>query len=232
MKKALPRVYPQKIYALLRQVPSETLYDRKPNSAEMELIKSELHDTMKHLLPSSPLLPAKPNKHFDGTKKGGNVSPSTDSLQNVSQEHMQKNESIFTEDITITFDGKCFQFSGSLESGRREDAILVVEKLGGYSPSGNSLLTTLVNYLVVGNLEKHAPHRNGYGGNIDKAVNLNREARHSIQIIRECDFVKAVLKAITILERSERPSIETAITYRSLSERITKASSAGSKAVI
>ncbi len=139
-------------------------------------------------------------------------------------------ENIFTDDFAIAFEGQCFQFSGMLEFGKREEAILVVEKLGGYTPGGNSL-TSLVNYLIVGNLEKRALQRNGYGGKINKAMHLNKEAYHHIQIILENNFVKAVLKVIHKFEIRESPFIKTKITYKSLLGRIAKIIKLSSKAV-
>ncbi|HTK82621.1 MAG TPA: hypothetical protein VL633_10045 [Bacteroidota bacterium] len=246
MKNTVHSAYRQKIDALLRQGASRTLYDRRLNPVEMEVITNRLYHHEKHLLTFSQLRPGILDTHFDGANMGGNVSPGRARMSppNVSQHRMgpygearsgteqeeQKNGSIFTENTTVTFNGMCFQFSGTLEFGRREDALLVVGKLGGYSPSGNSLLTTLVNYLVVGNLEKHALKRNGYGGNINKALNLNRDSCHSIQIIREGDFVKAVLKTISALERRERPFINTDITYTSLSDRISDATRSRNRA--
>ena len=120
----------------------------------------------------------------------------------------QKRECIFTDHQAITFEGKCFQFSGTLEFGKRDAAVLSLEKLGGYTPGGNAL-TRLVNYLVVGNLEKGERKRKGYRDKISKAINLNREARGEIQIIREWDFVKAVMKTFREFETKEKPFVKT-----------------------
>lgn len=124
---------------------------------------------------------------------------------------------IFTDGPVVTFEGKCFQFSGTLEFGRREDAIFAVEKLGGFIPAG-SCLTGLVNYLVVGNLEKGSLKRDGYGNKISKAMRFKGETHHEIQIIREHDFVKAVLSAFQKFEITERLFIKTKFTYKSLSD--------------
>lgn len=238
MKRNARYVYPQKIYTLLRQITSDNRYDRKLDPLEMELLKNWLHHHEHHLRPSSLLL-AVLGKRLEDTKtpdssptERNRISVSNSAEQQINSQVNEsklsaegdsvKLERIFTDNFTVSFDGKCFQFSGKLEFGKREDAILVVEMLGGFSPSGNSLLTKLVNYLVVGSLETHAPKRNGYGGNINKAMSLNRETHQRIHIIRERDFVKAALKHIHRFESRETPFIKTAITYKSLSDRASR----------
>jgi NAD-dependent DNA ligase len=171
-----------------------------------------------------------PRSHIVELRQEKTFQQSEVQIDGMETEQDEKKETIFTNNMTITFEGKCFQFSGTLEFGKREDAIAVVEKLGGYIPSGNSL-TTLVNYLVVGNLKTRALKRNGYGGKINKALSLNRNAHRQIQIILESDFVKAVLKAIHTSELKEMPVIKTKTTYRALANRVSKATRSSSTAV-
>ncbi|MBI4546921.1 MAG: hypothetical protein HY707_03010 [Ignavibacteriae bacterium] len=135
------------------------------------------------------------------------IVPSSNGRRGAKKEE-QKSESIFTDYQAITFEGKCFQFSGTLEFGKRDAAVLALEKLGGFTPGGNDV-TRLVNYLVVGNLQKGARKRKGYRDKISKAINLNREAHGEIQIIRERDFVKAVLKTFRVFETKEKPFVKT-----------------------
>ena len=86
------------------------------------------------------------------------------------------------------------------------------EKLGGFI-AGADALTMLVNYLVVGNLERRARKRKGDGGKINMAMNLNREGHCGIQIIREHDFVEAVLKTFRKFEIKKKPFVKAAFTY-------------------
>jgi NAD-dependent DNA ligase len=146
----------------------------------------------------------------------------TEICEPLTSESVEQGENIFTDNIVVTFEGKCFQFSGMLEFGRREEAVLVVEKLGGYTPSGSSFPSS-VNYLVIGDLEKRASRRNGYGSMINKAMNLSKKALSQIQIIPERDFVKAVVKAIYRDDIRETSLTKTEPNYGSLLERASKA---------
>lgn len=232
MKKAIQYVYPQRIDDLVQPMRLGTLYDRKLDPQETDLLKDWLHRNEKQLRSSASLPLAELSIRLAGTRNEGDVSPKTNrtSLSKVSEQQLnpsdnfistrggaqQKSENIFTDDPSISFEGKCFQFSGTLEFGKRADAVLAADKLGGFTPGGDSL-TKLVNYLVVGNLEKAERRRRGYGGKINKAMNLNREADCKIQIIHERDFFAALVRAFRKLEKKIKPFSSAEFTYGSLS---------------
>ncbi|HEV8538686.1 MAG TPA: hypothetical protein VGR15_07155 [Bacteroidota bacterium] len=231
MKKTIQLVRSQKDHPSTRQLASVTLFDRRLDPVETALLKEWLHGNEDQLCSDASAHLVKESQYAERVIEARQTSASSN-RRNSSQAASQRinsslngrnrpgresaeSQSFYTNHPAITFEGMCFQFSGTLEFGKRVDAIMATVKLGGYTPSGDSL-TTLVNYLVVGNLEKAAHRRNGHGGKIRKAMNLISEMHCDIQIIRERDFVYAVVKAFRKFETTRKPFSGTKFTYRAL----------------
>lgn len=99
-------------------------------------------------------------------------------------------DGIFTDKPKITFKGKIFVLTGEMEFGPREKAEQEIRKRGGVVSNSCTLKT---NYLVVGNLGSEAYKYGRFGTKIEKALSIKEQRKSAIQIVRERDFVRAVV---------------------------------------
>lgn len=99
-------------------------------------------------------------------------------------------DGIFVKKPRIAFKSKSFLFTGDMEFGPREKAETAVLERGGTLCKSCSLKT---NYLVVGNLGSDAYKYGRFGTKIEKALSMQKEKKADIMIIRERDFVEAVV---------------------------------------
>ena len=98
-------------------------------------------------------------------------------------------DSIFHPEPDVVFTGCSFLFTGKLEMGTRKRAQKQVEDLGGVnlkSPRSD------LNWLVVGDLGTDQWKFSRYGTKIEKVM-TNKERGGSTLIVREVDFVRAVV---------------------------------------
>ena len=145
MMKTTKNLYQREIHALFPSISTDTLYDRRRDPLETELLKNRLYRN-EDLLRYSSLHHVSLSNRFESMERESKAIPVIDRMimpkdleipLNPSdycntgiENEKQKRKSIFSSHIAITFEGKCFQFSGTLEFGRREDALFLVEKLG------------------------------------------------------------------------------------------------------
>jgi len=97
---------------------------------------------------------------------------------------------VFTENPNIEFRGKTFMFTGKLQFGKRQKAEDEVLRRGGVvSLSGFKDL----DYLVVGIEGNEQWKYSRYGSKIEKVMNLKEKNEISTSIIKESDFIKAII---------------------------------------
>lgn len=100
-------------------------------------------------------------------------------------------EGIFTINPEIIFPNKNYLFTGNLVYGSRSKAQDKVIELGGNCLKS---LTLKTNYLVVGSLGSDDYKFSRFGTKIEDALKYNREKGVEINIIKEQDFVGAIIK--------------------------------------
>jgi NAD-dependent DNA ligase len=98
---------------------------------------------------------------------------------------------IFTPDPRIVFPDRHFMFTGNLQFGKRSKAHAEVKKRQGFPIDGSYKL--FVDYLVVGELGQEAWKYGRYGTKIEKCVNALEARKACTAILRESDFVKAII---------------------------------------
>jgi NAD-dependent DNA ligase len=111
------------------------------------------------------------------------------STQAVEKEFME----IFTAGARIVFSGKVFMFAGEPKSAPREKVMEIIRQRGGII-DGSSEFSPRVDYLIVGNLGSEAMNLRLYGAKVERALRLRRAGKSSVQILRERDFVEAILQ--------------------------------------
>jgi hypothetical protein len=99
-------------------------------------------------------------------------------------------DAIFAKKPTVKFNDRLFLFTGDMEFGSRDKAESAVIERGGEISKSCTIKT---DYLVVGNLGSEAYKYSRFGTKIEKALQLQREKKSNIQIIRERYFVQSVL---------------------------------------
>lgn len=103
-------------------------------------------------------------------------------------------DGIFSNNPEIAFKERTFILTGEMEFGPREKAEEEIRKSGGVV-SGSCTLRT--DYLVVGKLGSEAYKYSRFGRKIEKALHMRHKKKSVIQIVRERDFVSAVLRPST-----------------------------------
>ena len=101
-------------------------------------------------------------------------------------------DGIFTKRPHIAFDARMFLFTGEMEFGPRDKAEDAVEERGGIVCRSCTLKT---DYLIVGSLGSEAYKYGRFGTKIEKALSMQKERKAEIEIVREKDFVCAVMQA-------------------------------------
>jgi NAD-dependent DNA ligase len=101
-------------------------------------------------------------------------------------------DGIYAAKPRITFKARQFLFTGDMEFGSREKAVNAVEERGGVVANSCTLKT---HYLIVGNLGSGAYKYGRFGTKIERALELQKQKKSQIQIVRERDFVAAIVKS-------------------------------------
>lgn len=101
-------------------------------------------------------------------------------------------DNIFEKNPTIVFKRKTFLFTGDLVWGDRDKAQQAVKDRGGIVSESNSF-TANVNYLVVGEAGSESWKYKRYGTKIETAMEYLRAGKTNVKIIKETDFLKALL---------------------------------------
>lgn len=101
-------------------------------------------------------------------------------------------EGIFTITPTIQFPDKHFMFTGTLQFGKRQKAEGEVCKRGGYIKDG--AYSSIVDYVVVGDLGQKAWKYGRYGSKIEACMKATSCRAACTLIVRETDFVRAVVE--------------------------------------
>lgn len=105
---------------------------------------------------------------------------------------VRPSEVVFTTNPTITFQGKVFQFTGTMMWGSRAKAIEAVEQRGG-SNSTSSRFSPSTDYLVVGNVGIQKGQPPSSDEKVKAALELKRAGQSEVKIIQESDFVSALI---------------------------------------
>jgi hypothetical protein len=100
-------------------------------------------------------------------------------------------EGIFASNPVIQFPQKCFMFTGNLQFGKRQKAENEVVKRAGSVREGSYL--PFVDYLVVGDLGQKAWKYGRYGAKIEACMKAVSSKSALTAIVREMDFVKAIV---------------------------------------
>lgn len=101
-------------------------------------------------------------------------------------------DGIFAAKPRITFKTRQFLFTGEMEFGPREKAESAVEVRGGIVCRS---CTQKTHYVVVGSLGSDAYKYGRFGTKIERALELQKQKKSDIQIVRERHFVAAVIKS-------------------------------------
>jgi NAD-dependent DNA ligase len=97
---------------------------------------------------------------------------------------------IFDDNPRVEFKGKRYLFTGEMVFGDRDRAERAVMDRHGIVHHGIRLDT---DYLVVGDKGSDEWVHGKYGTKIEKAMQYRRDGKSTTQIIRETDFVKAIM---------------------------------------
>ncbi|MDB4902391.1 MAG: ligase [Mucilaginibacter sp.] len=89
---------------------------------------------------------------------------------------------------SITFNGKSFCFTGKLLDLERKDAENEVKLRTGYV---STLVTSELDYLIIGDIPNPQWKFGGYGKKIDAAIKLRNSIGKPL-IIKECDFIDSL----------------------------------------
>jgi NAD-dependent DNA ligase len=100
-------------------------------------------------------------------------------------------DNIFTQNCEIIFGSRNFTFTGDMAWGERQKAEKAVTDRGGSCLRSCTLKT---NYLVVGDLGSEAYKYGRFGSKIETALRYKDKKKAPIQIVRENNFVEAVVK--------------------------------------
>lgn len=101
-------------------------------------------------------------------------------------------EQVFTENPQVVFQGKVFMFTGEPKSASREKVMTVIRQRGGIVDV-SSEFTPRVDYLIVGELGSEAMRQKMYGAKVARALRLRAAGKSKVQILRERDFIEAVM---------------------------------------
>ncbi|MCP4181001.1 MAG: hypothetical protein GY756_24825 [bacterium] len=107
-------------------------------------------------------------------------------IANNKEQPEQKN-TVFDKNVEITFKKKNFIFTGKLNLFTNEQAESFVIKRGGSVQSG---ISSMVDYVVVGELSDEAWNSNKLGSKLENSIKL-RDKGIDIFIITENDFAKS-----------------------------------------
>jgi len=178
----------------LQGISAAIIYDGKIDDSEIDLIQNWLlkHDEYLTEYPLSDL-----KKLFEEIIEDNIITNAEKekllkflSCISASPESNPTVDGIFSENPKINFTQKKFLFTGNLTYGSRSKAQSKVIELGGNCLKG---LTIETDYLVVGSLGSEDYKFSRFGSKIEKAIKYNREKGTNILIIKEQDFVRAII---------------------------------------
>ena len=178
----------------LQGISTALIYDGKIDDAEIKLLKEWLQKNDEYLYdyPLSDL-----RLLFNEIDNDGKVSLEERQklmtfLNNIaaSPNSSPTIEGIYSASPTIKFMGKNFLFTGDLMYGPRSKAQEKVIELGGNCMKS---ITMTTDYLVVGILGSKDYRYSRFGTKIETAIKFNREMKSTILIIKEQDFVNAII---------------------------------------
>ena len=191
--------YPKQVQKAIQEIQGIAgmiVYDGQVGGEEVSFLEQWLKRN-KHLATSYPLSDLK--NLFEEITKDGLVSDEErqslfDFLSSVAAGNKRNPviDGIFTKKPHIAFKSRLFLFTGEMEFGPREKAEDEVRRRGGIV-SGSCTLKT--DYLVVGSLGSGAYKYSRFGTKIEKALGLRAQKKSGIQIVREGDFVAAIMSA-------------------------------------
>ncbi|NKE71245.1 BRCT domain-containing protein [Candidatus Manganitrophus noduliformans] len=179
----------------LQGIAAAVIYDGKIDDNEIDQLKKwidahrletkqwplcEVRDVLNQILDDGEVTPEERNRLFDSLSRFA-AGP-----------HLPKVvEGIFDPGPTISFMEKEFVFTGILQFGSRRKAENTVLDRGGIV--GKSVTRSL-HYLIVGDLGNQTWKYSRFGDKIEKALGRRRNGFAFPLIVRERDFVKAVLR--------------------------------------
>lgn len=99
-------------------------------------------------------------------------------------------QNIFTEDPNIIFEHSAFVVTGEFIFATRA---IVKEQIQERKGSIVSKPSSLTNYLIVGDMGSDNYKFGKFGRKIETAININNSGKALIQIVREKDFIKAII---------------------------------------
>ncbi|MCL4549104.1 MAG: BRCT domain-containing protein [Bacteroidetes bacterium] len=178
----------------LQGISSAVIYDGQISDSEIDLIKNWLQKNDEYLV-DYPLVDLR--NLFNNILSDGIVT--TDERKNLlefletiaaSPNAKPTVEGIFVDNPTIIFRNKNFLFTGELVYGSRSKAQSKVVELGGLCQKGLNMQT---DYLVVGSQGSEDYKYSRFGTKIESAIKYNREKGANIFIVKENDFVQAII---------------------------------------
>jgi len=97
---------------------------------------------------------------------------------------------IFALNPDISFNSKIFVLTGEfIFADRKTIAQQIAQKSGKIASS----TTSVTNYLIVGDLGSENYKFGKFGRKIEDAININKNKKANIQIVKEKDFIKAII---------------------------------------
>lgn len=178
----------------LQGISAAIIYDGKIDDSEIDLIKnwllkndeylteyplSDLKKLFEEIIEDNIITNAEKEKLFMFLSS---ISASPESHPTV--------DGIFSENPKIKFTQRNFLFTGNLTYGSRSKVQSKVKELGGNCLKS---LTMETDYLVVGDLGSEDYKYSRFGSKIEKAIKYNRDKGTNILIVKEQDFVSAVI---------------------------------------
>lgn len=182
----------------LQGISSAIIYDGEIDDSEIDLLNKWLNKNEEYLV-AFPLQDVKillRNILSDGTASNEERQSLLDFLRSIASAPDAKPtiEGIFAENPAIIFNSKNFLFTGELVYGSRSKAQSKVVALGGICQKKLNLKT---DYLIVGDQGSEDYKYSRFGTKIESAIKYNREKGTNILIVKENDFVKAVISRAT-----------------------------------
>jgi NAD-dependent DNA ligase len=178
----------------LQGISTVLIYDGKIDDSEIELLKSWLYKNDEYLV-EYPLADLK--KLFSEIIEDGHITIDERKLLlkflssiAASPESNPVVDGIFANKPKIIFNQKNFLFTGNLIYGSRTKAQARVIELGGKCLTH---LTMETDYLIVGSLGSEDYKYSRFGTKIENAIKNNREKGTNILIVKEQDFVSAII---------------------------------------
>ena len=170
------------------------IYDKKVDDNEINLLKSFLSKCNEFIneWPLSELNTILKNIFEDGIVTDDERLSLLSFLEKIAigPDSSKTIGGLFDDNPRIDFNGKIFMFTGKLQFGKRKKAENEVISRGGLISKGSF---DKLNYLVVGIEGNEQWKYSRYGAKIEKVLNFKKEGRVKTRIIKESDFIKAII---------------------------------------